>query len=298
MRKIFSFAISTLLLASCESDNTIQPLIHPDNEVIPIRDVLFHVQGFQWEKNTRTHAVATETDVELYWAAGDTIGVFPTSSGSQIEFVVEESKPATTASCDGGAWLFREGNTYVAFYPYNYQNHSCREIMLDYTGQTSTGSNDLSSIGTYDYIYATATAPIDNVIDFEMKHLGALLELSVTMPENVEISAANVALSIVGENIKFPTKLALDLSGDASILVTTESQDNFLISVKDITPATNNILLYVMLPELGSDPVTLQATLFDAEEVEYVGNNNLTFNQGIIGGKSYQQQISMAPKTH
>lgn len=125
------------------------------------------------------------------WSKGDEIGIFPykmrgsEQTPSQLALTLESGEGTSAAFSHTTGWgLSVDGETkYVSYFPFDSDN-SRDVITIDYTGQEQLFNDDLGRINAYDYMYSDAVTP-DSEHDalFEFHHIGALVNIRITVPE-------------------------------------------------------------------------------------------------------------------
>lgn len=282
--------MALMLASSCELSVSLPDGKQEDLDLT--HECSFVVRDFEWEGSTRTCADISEQGVSFVWEVSDTIGVYP-DKGAQIEFVIDETNLVLSTAFNGGAWAFREGHTYTAFHPFDYNNHTSKNILIDYTGQVQTGVDDTKSVGRKDYIYASPTTPQEGQTDFTFKHVGAFLWLKLDLPCSEPLSITSISLVAGSECI--PTKLSLDISTDPITVKTVETSDRLEIGLSDITFHTegSQINIYAMLPPIDTTNMSFEVWAEDALGNQYKNEESLLFDQGLQPGVAYQKEANL-----
>ena len=139
-------------------------------------------KDFQFEDATRSSVTIGESGASFTWDEDDVIGIFP-DKGDQVSFAMDEGAGAQTATFSGGGWALKSSSKYAAYYPHVYENRDLTKIPVSYVGQTQNGNANTDHIGAYDFMAASVSTPENGAVAFDMQHLGALVQLTITVPE-------------------------------------------------------------------------------------------------------------------
>jgi len=260
-RQILSVTfVSTVMLCACTNEAEDSSV---DNEYV--NSVRVTVESFKDDlPTTRTNHILTSTGLDVQWAEGDALGIYPIG-GDQVKFPLSSGSASASASFDGGAWKLRSGVQYAAYYPFSTDNYTISQtaIPVDYTGQTQNGNNTTSHLGAYDFLACAASIPnADGDIDLQMKHLGAILRLQLTMP-NAD-SYKKVVLESNGANYCFVEKGRFDLTSATPAVHSTVISDSYTINLTNVSTTRNNetITIYAMAApaKTGNMTVTVYST--------------------------------------
>lgn len=220
--------------------------------------VTFTACDFEYDK-TRTNLDITEAGAVFTWGERDTVGIFP-DEGAQAYFPMVSGAGTKKAAFTGGGWALKPSSTYAAYYPFRSGATVTPDaVPVSYLGQKQTGNASTTHLGAYDYMAAVATTPTDGKVNFEFKHLGALVQLKVKMP------AAGMLrkVTLVCEDSVFVSKGLLDLKAETPAILPTEKSDIFEVSLDQVTTTESDLTatIYFMLPptDLSGKTVTLKA---------------------------------------
>ena len=173
-----------------------------------LREIVATADHFVPEADSRAFSFVNNS-VEFAWADGDTIGIFP-NTGAQAYFPILSSSAGTnTASFTGGGWALKSSSTYAAYYPFIgnfYMNQ--KEIPVNYEGQKQTGNASMAHLSAYDFMAASGSTPSSGKVNFQFAHLGAFVQLKITMPQGGTL--ASVTLS--ADQAVFTTEGTIDLT--------------------------------------------------------------------------------------
>ena len=278
-RNILSVALaSTAMFSACTNDTEEATV---NNEYVS--SVRVSVDSFKDEAaTTRTNFVLTSTGIDIKWVEGDALGVYPVG-GDQVKFPLSSGSTSSTASFDGGKWKLRSGVEYAAYYPFSADNYLIPQtaIPVVYTGQTMNGNNPTAHLGAYDYLACAASTPNANgEIDFQMKHLGAILRLQLKMPRAGSYSKV-VLESSNSTNYGFVEKGRYDLTAATPTVIATAKSDTYTINLTNVSTTTSNqtITVYAMVAPARTNDMTI--TVYNAD-----GSQNYVVKH--VEGKEFQ----------
>ena len=228
-----------------------------------VNSVRVTVESFKDDlPTTRTNHILTSTGMDVQWAEGDALGIYPIG-GDQVKFPLSSGSASASASFDGGAWKLRSGVQYAAYYPFSKDNYTISQtaIPVNYTGQTQNGNNTASHLGAYDFLACAASTPNANgEINLQMKHLGAILRFQLTMPK--ADSYKKVVLESSGAC--FVEKGRFDLTSATPAVSPTAISDSYTINLTNVSTTKNNetITVYAMAApaQTGNMTVTVYST--------------------------------------
>lgn len=259
-RQILSVTLfSTVMLCACTNETEDSSV---ENEYV--NSVRVSVERFKDDlPTTRTNHILTSTGLDVQWAEGDALGIYPIG-GDQVKFPLSSGSASAFAYFDGGAWKLRSGVQYAAYYPFSKDNYTISQtaIPVNYTGQTQNGNNTTSHLGAYDFLACAASTPNANgEISLQMKHLGAILRLQLTMPK--ADSYEKVVLESKGTYC-FVEKGRFDLTSATPAVSPTAISDSYTINLTNVSTTKNNetITVYAMAApaKTGNMTVTVYST--------------------------------------
>ena len=259
-RQILSVTfVSTVMLCACTNETEDSSV---ENEYV--NSVRVSVERFKDDlPTTRTNHILTSTGLDVQWAEGDALGIYPIG-GDQVKFPLSSGSASAFAYFDGGAWKLRSGVQYAAYYPFSKDNYTISQtaIPVNYTGQTQNGNNTTSHLGAYDFLACAASTPNANgEINLQMKHLGAILRFQLTMPK--ADSYEKVVLESKGTYC-FVEKGRFDLTSATPAVSPTAISDSYTINLTNVSTTKNNetITVYAMAApaQTGNMTVTVYST--------------------------------------
>ena len=251
--------VVALLLAFVSCTNDISE-VH-SNE---LKQIVMTASDFETENGSRTNFQITNAGAEFSWAANDTVGIFP-NTGAQAYFPMTSGAGTKSAKFDGGGWALKNASTYGSYYPFIadfYLNKHA--IPVDYTGQAQTGDASTAHLGAYDFMAAAAASPKNGNVTFAFKHLGALIQLKLTLPQattlkSVTLTAADDVFSVKGK---------VDIMASTLCIEPVTSANELTLTLKDVatTEANQVVTLYMMVPPANLSEQTLKAVVTTADK--------------------------------
>ena len=245
--------VSAVFLCACNNETEDSSV---ENEYVS--SVRVTVESFKDDlPSTRTTHTLTPTGVDINWAEGDALGIYPIG-GDQVKFPLSSGSASATASFDGGAWKMRSELQYAAYYPFSKDNYtiSQTEIPVKYSGQTQNGNNTTTHLGAYDFLACAASSPNSKgEINLQMQHLGAILRLQLTMP-NAD-SYNKVVLESGSANYCFVEKGRFDLTSANPTVIPTAKSNAYTINLTNVSTTKNNetITIYAMAAPAKADNI-------------------------------------------
>lgn len=256
--------LSMLALSACNDDlPTMTDVLQPSPSNDPAACVLMG-DDFCWDEAETRTSLTVEDNVALFsWTTGDLVGILP-DAGAQVYFAIPE--PATpaggegdeeqateqrlNASFDGGAWALKPESSYAAYYPFIKDFDLDRTaVPVDYTGQAQTGNGSTAHLGAFDFMGARpATTNESGGVAFDFDHVGALVELKFTVPNE---GTALKSVTLTADGAAFTVKGAYDLTTEEGFPITAATEGgtaNEMIIGLDYTTteANEEVIVYFM----------------------------------------------------
>ena len=202
-------------------------------------------KDFQFEEATRSSVTIGESGASFTWDEDDVIGIFP-DKGDQVSFAMDEGAGTQTATFSGGGWALKSSAKYAAYYPHVYENRDLTKIPVSYVGQTQNGNGNTDHIGAYDFMAASVTTPEKGAVAFDMQHLGALVQLTITVPEPSTLT--KITLSTTSYTYITETGY-VDLSATTPSITASTKSKSIEIRLTDIktTEANEKVIIYFMM---------------------------------------------------
>ena len=242
-------AFAMLTLNACTNET--QEVAAESKPVGDSKEVMFIANNFVADGGVEARTLIE--DGRFAWAEGDTIGILP-DEGSQVYFKINNisETEANKAVFTGGAWGLKADNNYAAYYPFIQDIMLNREaVPVDYTAQTYSAREDGKVSLAHDYMAAMPVTREDGGLNFQFKHLGALVEVQFTLPEGE--SGAIKQLTLIADEAIFSLQGTFDLTADAVAITPAEGKEayNVMVNVENLTAeAGKPVSVFFMMPPM------------------------------------------------
>lgn len=274
--------ISLLLFSSCTDEEQFA-------NVDDVQKIVMSVEDFKFENQSRTTLTPTDNGATFKWSANDTVGIFP-KTGSQIAFPMTSGAGTNTATFTGGGWALKTSTPYMAYYPLQGKFYLDKEnIFVSYQGQSQAENASTVHLGKYDYMVASATTPSTNAstVNFQFKHLGALVRLKVKMKETSTLKS--VTLQTVEND--FILSGYIDLTATSPTINSETTSNLFRINLNNINVEANeDLIVYFLIPPVNLVGKNLKAVI--RKDNGYYQEVTLT-EKNFEAGKPYELTASM-----
>ena len=247
--------LATLFFVACTPEADIIENLPPtagENAISSIQVTAHDFEG--GEKLSRTLVEITHEGASFTWAKNDTIGIFP-ANGFQTAFPMTSGAGSKTAEFDGGDWALKASSFYAAYYPFEFNNRSGKNVAISYVGQYQQGNDKTDHLGQFDYMAAAATTPKEGSVSFDFRHLGALVQWRLKVP-----AAANyTALTLETQEHVFIRNGKVDLTQKTPVIESSDKATSISMELGDIQTqaAGEEITVYMMMA-----PVNLTGKTF------------------------------------
>lgn len=243
-----------------------------------LKQIVMTAADFETEDGSRTNFQITSAGAEFSWAANDTVGIFP-NEGAQAYFPMTSGAGTKSANFTGGGWALKDASTYAAYYPFIgdfYLNKNA--IPVDFTGQVQTGDASTAHLGAYDYMAAIPATPKNGNVSFAFKHLGALVQLKLTVPQATTLNS----VTLTTENNAFAVNGTVDVMASAPGITSVTSAKEVTLELKELatTEANQVVTLYMMLPPVDLSAKTLKAVVKTSNGTKEVTLGSKNFQAG------------------
>ena len=243
-----------------------------------LKQIVMTATDFETEDESRTNFQITSAGAEFSWAANDTVGIFP-NEGAQAYFPMTSGAGTKSANFTGGGWALKDASTYAAYYPFIgdfYLNKNA--IPVDFSGQVQTGDASTAHLGAYDYMAAIPATPKNGNVSFAFKHLGALVQLKLTVPQATTLNSVTLTI----ENDAFAVKGTVDVMASAPSITSVTSTKEVTLELKKLatTEANQVVTLYMMLPPVDLSAKNLKAVVKTSTGIEEVALESKNFQAG------------------
>ena len=283
MKKMMSWGMGLLLLASCSQNEDVPMAIH---EAENIRAT---VPCFEMgTAATRALTLDEQKGLTFIWSEGDVVGVFSKAEKQQIAIYMNSEAGKQTATFSSKGYLLSKGGQYKAYYPIVDKATAEPIIPVDYTGQQQSGNNGYSHLSAKDWIVTDVVTPTaTNQADFMFQHVGVILRLIIDMP-----SAGNWSkLTLSTDDKVFTTKQNLDLFGE-NLIVPTEQTNSVSLALNDVTTTEDNkkLTAWMMLSpvDFTSRSMTVTVSPETGDDVVFT----ITPGKNFVSGKAYSINFS------
>lgn len=261
-----------LVVTACTQDIKIETT-QTINDSNAINQICITGKDFQIDDDTRSSVAIGDSGASFAWDEDDVIGIFP-DKGDQVSFAMEQGAGTQTAIFSGGGWALKSSAKYAAYYPHVYENRDVTKIPVSYVGQTQNGNANTDHIGAYDFMAASVTTPSNGAVAFDMQHLGALVQLTVTVPEPSTLTKV-----VLTSTTEFTQTGTIDLTDLTPVITPVAQSNTYEIALNNITTteANENVTIYFMTAPVDLTDSELTATTYyvneTSSEIELTKNN-------------------------
>ena len=274
MKALFHFTAPLLALITMIACTELEVSENPQNSNNELLQKLSITgKDFIFDGETRSAVTIGDGGASFTWDEDDVIGIFP-DKGDQVSFAMNEGAGTQTATFSGGGWALKSSSTYAAYYPHVYENRDMAQIPVSYVGQAQNGNANTDHIGAYDFMAAGVSTPENGAVAFDMQHLGALVQLTITVPEPSTLS--KVVLNSTTELTETGT---IDLTAGTPVITAVTQSHTFEIALNELTTteAKEKVMVYFMTAPVDLTDSELTATIHFADEstceIELSGKN-------------------------
>ncbi len=256
MKQVFLSLAGTIVFLSTFTACTEEVESFSSNE---LREVIASADNFIPEADSRAFSFVNN-EVAFSWADGDTIGIFP-NEGAQAYFpILVGNEESNSASFTGGGWALKASSTYASYYPFigNFYMKQT-EIPVNYVGQKQSGNASMAHLSAFDYMAASASTPSSGRVNFNFKHLGAFVQLKITIPQGGTLSSVTLS----ADEAVFVTEGKVDLTAATPTIQAVTKSKTLTLDVENVTTTAENPVatLYMMLAPVDMTGKTLSAVV-------------------------------------
>ena len=269
-----SAVLLSMAFAACTDEMQEEAILQPQ----ALKQIVMTTQDFQPEVAGRTVYQIADGAVKCTWAAHDTVGVFP-NKGAQAYFPMSSGAGTKNATFDGEGWALKDGSTYGAYYPFIGELFLDRHaVPVSYMGQKQVGNASLAHLGDYDYMVAPPATPEFGSAQFMFKHLSALVQLKITVPQPVKCHS----LKLVAEGNVFAVEGKVDIMATTPRITPITTTKEIMLDLQDVATTEKNQVLtfYLMLPPTNLSSRTLKAVLTTDRGEEKIALESKNFQAG------------------
>lgn len=282
MKALFHFTAPLLALITMIACTELEVSENPQNSNNELLQKLSITgKDFKFDGKTRSSVNIGDSGASFTWDEDDVIGIFP-DKGDQVSFAMDDGAGTQTATFSGGGWALKSSAKYAAYYPHVYENRDMTQIPVSYVGQTQNGNANTDHIGAYDFMAAGVSTPENGAVAFDMQHLGALVQLTITVPEPSTLTKV-----VLTSSTEFTETGAIDLTSEIPAITAVTQSNTFEIALNNVTTteANDNVTVYFMVAPIDLTDSELTTIIHFANEttreVEITGKN-------LKAGKAYR----------
>ena len=267
------FAGALMSFIACTNDEF--PLEQETESNKTTEGVIFTAQKFLSAESTesRTSITPDEDGATFAWVAGDSIAIVP-DEGAQIYFVIDEIdvQNADKAVFTGGAWGLKTDNEYAAYYPF-IPDYSINQtnVPVDYSVQAYKPGANGTVTPSHDYMVARSVKQDGGNLKFDFTHLGALVEVKFSIPEDGTIKRLDL---MTNESI-LPLKGTFDLTAENVTIASNPADlsNKMVVNVEGLeAQADETVSVFFMMPPMDTE--TFNTNMLTAV-VTYGDNNDV-----------------------
>lgn len=278
MRKeTIAFALLAVLTACSETQDISETT--PQNPttrfvngvVMEVADIPF-AEG---SSNLRSAMSEDASGLTFTWSDGDKTGVYSSTDGFAL-FNLTAGAGTSSAKFDGGGFTLTDGATYYSFFPYAAAATDKTAVPVDFSGQTLTQDNDMTSPMTKDYLYASAVANAGNAL-FNYSHIGTFVRTKLTMP----VSTAVESVDFIPMYSELTQTATVDVTAASNPLTATTTSPKTTLALSGVSvPSSGELTLWGAMA-----PQDLSAT---NEAVAIVAHSGTDIYSARVAGKNLQ----------
>ena len=281
---------SIVLLSLVSCTNEVQELANEQSQAL--KQIVMTTQDFQPEADSRTVYQIADGAVKCTWAENDTVGVFP-DKGAQAYFPMALGAGTKNATFDGEGWALKDGRTYGAYYPFVGAMYLDRNaVPVSYTGQKQVGNGSMVHLGECDYMVATPTAPEFGSAQFMFKHLSALAQLKITVPQPTTFTS----VKLVTDTKAFAVEGKVDIMAETPGITPVTTSTEMVLNLQDVATTKENevVTFYFMLPPADLSEQTLKAVLVSDKGTQDIALETRNFKAGTAYALSGEMESTVA----
>ena len=218
---------------------------------------------------TKTTFALNDNVASFAFAASDVLRAYPVfpEVGDGIRFTVK-GEPGTTCVFDGAGFGLYNGQKYAAYYPGGDNVPAVTAVPVDFSAQSQPAANEWN-LSDVDFLYATGIEPANWACSFDMKHLGALLIMTVKFPQ-----AGTFTKLTLESSADFVTAGTVDLTANEIAITPTATSKKIRLALGGdngmAVEAGDEVTFYMMVPPVDMSNATLKIKLTDVNDVVLV----------------------------
>jgi len=267
MKKTIIFSIlaaAAFMVSSCSKE--LEP-VQAQNQGECITVAQADVDDFIFGFDTKTAISNTGT---FTWAKNDALGVWPTpvpdEPASQVQFKTTAGG-AKSATFSGSGWGLLYNRKYYAYFPYK---AAAQQDLVEGTyslSQTQSANDNTSHLGANDVMYSSATAPEEgNLAHFQFHHLGSLLKLVITVPEESKSNKFTQVELKTAEPL-FTQGYSFNPTSDEPVMTATSQADTYTLKLgssgSGFVPVEGELTVWFHLAPVDLSGKEITVTAYD-----------------------------------
>ena len=245
-----------------------------------IQGVVMEVADIPYAKDntdmtSRAAMAESASGLSFTWSAGDKTGVYSSTDGFAL-FNLTAGAGTTSATFDGGGFTLTDGATYYSFFPYAAAATDKTAVPVDFSGQTLTQDNDMTSPMTRDYLYASAVADAGNAL-FNYSHIGSFVRTKLIMP----VSTAVESIDFIPMYSELTQTATVDVTAASNPLTAATTSPKMTLTLSGVdVPSSGELTLWSAMA-----PQNLSST---NEAVAIVAHSGANIYSSRVAGKNLQ----------
>lgn len=267
-----------------------------------VKQIVATIEPFIVDDGVSTRTTFNNTDGKFYWAATDTIGIFP-NSGDQVSFPIKnEMAGQTTVDFNGGGWDLKADSTYFAYFPFSRKNFwgykAKNEVKITFLGQKQKGKDNADFADTYPLVSYGVNN--NGNVHFGFKHMASIAVFTVTAPKPATFTKA--VLTTEDGAACFIQEGTYDLSKVTTSSVPEINAKSYgssiTLDLESVTTTTENesFTIFITVPPTAALTSSVKLILTDGESNTYYGYPDREIAQLMVGTR-YKRNFAIIPSS-
>lgn len=280
MRKGTIMLAMLVLMTACSETQDMFENTTQEPPTRTIQGVVMEVADIPYAKDntdmtSRAAMAESASGLSFTWSAGDKTGVYSSTDGFAL-FNLTAGAGTTSATFDGGGFTLTDGATYYSFFPYAAAATDKTAVPVDFSGQTLTQDNDMTSPMTRDYLYASAVADAGNAL-FNYSHIGSFVRTKLIMP----VSTAVESIDFIPMYSELTQTATVDVTAASNPLTAATTSPKMTLTLSGVdVPSSGELTLWSAMA-----PQNLSST---NEAVAIVAHSGANIYSSRVAGKNLQ----------
>lgn len=277
--------LTSFAIIACSQDIVVENTQNR-NDGDAINKICITGKNFQIGDDTRSYVTIGESGASFAWDEDDVIGIFP-DKGDQVSFAMEQGAGTQTATFSGGGWALKSSAKYAAYYPHVYENRDLTKIPVSYVGQTQNGNGNTDHIGAYDFMAAGVSTPENGAVAFDMQHLGALVQLTITVPEPSTLTKV-----VLTSSTEFTETGTIDLTAEIPAITAVTQSNTLEIALNNVTTteANEKVIVYFMIAPINLSDCALTTTIYFEDGTSHIAD---LAGKNFSAGRAYRLSVKI-----